>query len=112
MKEDDKMVVKRRFDRIYNAMENMAYTSYEYFPENKEIFVYGFKHIKTDKVDTYLGIGLGSDDIYENEKLFNFWSNKIFKLRYRNEKVQNNRFAFHNAGKKITFLKSRAYVCS
>ena len=55
------MVVKRRFERIQNAKDSMAYTKYEDIPENKEIFVYGFKHFKTDKADNYIIIGCKSD---------------------------------------------------
>ena len=51
MKEDYKMVEKRRFERIYNAMETMTYTKNEDISENKEIFIYGFKHVKTDKIN-------------------------------------------------------------
>ena len=47
MKEGYKMIVKRRFERIYNAIETMTFTKYEDIPENKEIVIYGFKHIKT-----------------------------------------------------------------
>ena len=77
MKEDDKMVVKRRFERIYNAIEIMTYTEYENIPENKEILIYGFKHKKTYKLDKYILIGCESDALYESDKLFNFWSNKL-----------------------------------
>ena len=49
MKEENKMVVKRRFERINNMMELKLYTKYEDIPQNIETFVYGFKHIETDK---------------------------------------------------------------
>ena len=62
MEADEKMVKNRRFERIYNAVESMTYTEYEDFPENKEIFVYGFKHVKTDKIDNYILIGCESDE--------------------------------------------------
>ena len=38
------------------------------------LVVYGFKHIKTDKIDIYFLIGCESDVLCENDKLFNFWS--------------------------------------
>ena len=51
-KEDDKMVVKRRFERIYNMMMDFkSYIKYEDIPENKEIFIHSSKPVKTDKVD-------------------------------------------------------------
>ena len=58
-------------------MECKSYMRNEDIPENKEIFIHGFKHIKTDKTDKYVLIGCESVDLYENDKLFNFWSNKI-----------------------------------
>ena len=54
------MVEKRRFDRIYNAKKTMTYTKFEDIPENKEIFVYVFKHIKTDNIDKFTLIGCES----------------------------------------------------
>ena len=65
-------------------MEVISFTKYEENPENKEIFTYGFKHIKTDKVDNYILIGCESDELYENDKLFNFWSymNKEIEMRH------------------------------
>ena len=74
MKEDFKMVVKRRFERINNMMECKSYIKKEDISENKEMFIYGFKHVKTDKIDNYILIGCESDELFENDKLFNFWS--------------------------------------
>ena len=45
IKEENKMVVKRRFERIYNMMECKSYMKNEDILENKELIVYGFKHI-------------------------------------------------------------------
>ena len=89
MKEDDKMVVKRRFERINNMMESKSYTKNEDISENKEIFIYGFKYVKTDKVDNYILIGCESDELSENDKLFNFWSNKFInkEIEIRNFEV-------------------------
>ena len=74
MEVDKKMIEKRRFERIYNMMECKSYMKNEDVPENKEIFVYGFKHVKTDQIDNYILFGCESDELYENDKLFNFWS--------------------------------------
>ena len=63
----------RRFERINNMTASKSYMKNENITENKEVFVHGFKHIKTDKVDNYILIGCKSDDIYENDKLFIFW---------------------------------------
>ena len=43
MEVDKKMFEKRRFQRIYNAIETMTYTKYEDLLKNKEMF---FKHSK------------------------------------------------------------------
>ena len=48
IKGDDKMVVKRRFERVNNMMECESYIKNDDIPENKEIFIYGFKHIRMD----------------------------------------------------------------
>ena len=68
MKEDYKMVVKRRFERINDMITHKSYIKYEYIPENKEIFIYGFKHVKTDKIDNYILIGCESSELFENDK--------------------------------------------
>ena len=39
-KEDDKLVVKRRFERINNLMECKSYIQNKDISENKEMFVY------------------------------------------------------------------------
>ena len=81
----------------------------EEIPENNEIFVYGFKHVKTDKLDIYLLIGSESVDLYENNKLFNFWSNKFInkEIKMRNFIITGG--SFMTLVKK-TFLKSRALI--
>ena len=50
MKEEYKMVVQRRMERVFKMMMDCkSYSKNEDFSENKEIFVYGFKHVKTEK---------------------------------------------------------------
>ena len=66
MKEDYKKFVKRRFERIYNMMECISYMKNEDLPENKEISVYGFTHVKTDEIDNC--IRCESDELYEIDK--------------------------------------------
>ena len=66
------MVEKIRFEKIYNAIDSTVCTKYEDVIENKEIFIYGLKLIKTDKVDSYISVGCESDELYENHKFFNF----------------------------------------
>ena len=88
MKEDDEMIVKRRFERIFNMMMDCkSYSKNEEISENKEIFIYGFKHVKSDKIDNYILIGCESNELFENDKLFNFWSNKFI-----NEEVQKRKY--------------------
>ena len=57
MKEDDKMVVKKPFEKICNKMECTSYIRNEDSSKNKEIFIYGFKHMKTDKINDYILFG-------------------------------------------------------
>ena len=51
MMKDDKTIVEGRFERIKNKIECKLYIKNEDSSENKEIFVYRFKDIKTDKTD-------------------------------------------------------------
>ena len=51
MKEDDKMVVKRRFERINKMTACKSCIRSEDIPKNNETFTYGFKHNKIDEVD-------------------------------------------------------------
>ena len=110
--EDYKMVVRRRFERIYKLMECKSYMKNEDFPENKEIFVNGFNHIKTDKIDNYILIGCESDGIFENDKLFNFWSNKFIKKETEIGNFKLTGWSFMTLIKRNNFLKFRAYVCN
>ena len=107
MKEDDKIVVKTQFERINNSMECKSHNKYEDFPEYKEIFIYGSKHVKTDKFDNYILIGCQSDELFENDKLFIFWSNK-----FRNEEIEMRNFdltgwSFLTLVKRNNFFKGR-----
>ena len=78
MAADNKMLVQRRSERIFNvAMDCKSYTKNEDISENKDIFVHGFKHVKTDEVDKNIIIGCESDVLYKNDKLINFWSNSL-----------------------------------
>ena len=75
------MAVKKRFKRIYNAIESIFYTKYEDTPESKVVFIYGFKRNKTDKIDNYIFTACDSDHLYENYKLIYLWSDKFFNKR-------------------------------
>ena len=100
-----KMVRKRRFERIYNAIEAMTYTKYEDIPENREIFIYGFKHVKTNKVNNYILIGCESDELYENDKLFNFWSNKSLNEEKQKRKFKITAWPFMTSVRRNNFFK-------
>ena len=43
--------------------------------------------LKQIQIDNYILIGCESDESFENDKLFNFWSNKFI-----NEEVQKRKF--------------------
>ena len=105
MKEDNKMIVKRRFERIYNMMDHKSYTKNEDIPENKEIIVYGYKHIKTDKIDNYILIGCETDELYENNELFNFWSNNFINEEVQKRKFNITGWPFMTLVKRNSFLK-------
>ena len=110
MKEDYKMVAKRRFERIYTALESMDYTKYEDISENKEIFIYGIKHVKTDKIDNYILIGCESDELYENDKLFNFWSNKYINNEIEKRNFQISGWPFITLVKRNNFFKIQGII--
>ena len=112
MKEDNKKVVKRRFERKYNAIETMTYTRYEDIPENKEIFVYGFKHFETDKINNYALIGCESDDLFENDKLFNFWSNKLINEEIQKRKFKITGWPFMTLVRRNKFFNVQVHVCN
>ena len=114
MKEDYKMVIKRRFERIRNMMlDCKSYTNNEDIPENKEIFVYSFKHVKTDKVDNYILIGSESDELFENDKLFNIWSNKLLNKEIENRNFRLTGWPFMTLVKRNNFFKIQGInVCN
>ena len=112
MKEDNKMIVKRRFERIRNMMDYKSYTKNEDIPENKEIFIHSFKHVKTDKVDNFILIGCESDELFENDKLFNFWSNKFINYEIENRKFKLTGWLFMTSVKRNNFFKIQGIVCN
>ena len=105
MKEDYKMVEQRRIERINVMITYKSYIKYEDIPENKEIFVYGYKHIKTDKIDNYILIGCETDELYENIELFNFWSNKFINEEVQKRKFNKTGWPFMTLVKRNNFLK-------
>ena len=106
MEEDDKMIKQRRLERIYNMMSDYkTYIKYEDIPGNKEIFNYSFKHIKTDKVDNYILIGSESDELFENDKLFNIWSKKLINKEIENRNFKLTGWPFMTLVKRNNYFK-------
>ena len=106
MEADKKIVVKRRFERLFNMMmDSKSYTKNEDISENKEIFIYGFKHVKTDKVDNYILIGCESDELLENDKLFNLWSKKFINEEIQKRKIKITGWPFMTLVKRNNFFK-------
>ena len=110
MKADEKIVEKKQIERIYNLIQPLTYMKHEEVPENKEILFYGFKHIKTVKIYDYMLIGCELDDFYENDKLFNFWSNIFFneEIKKRNFKITG--WLFITLVKRTNFIKIQS-IC-
>ena len=73
--------------------------------ENKEIFIHGFKHVKTDKVDNYILIGCELDELYENDKLFNLWSNKFLNKEIEMRKFEITGWPFMTLVERNNFFK-------
>ena len=111
MKEDYKMVEKRRFERIRNMMLDFkSYTKNEDIIENNEIFIYSFKPVKTDKVDNYVLIGSESDELQENDKLFNIWSNKFINKEIENRNFRLSGWPILSLVKRNNFFKIQGIV--
>ena len=111
MKEDYKMIVKRRFERIYNMMlDCKSHTKNEDISENKDIFIYSFKHVKTDKIDNYTLIGSESDELFENDELFNFWSNKFINKGIENRNFKLTGWLFMTLVKRNNFFKIQSLI--
>ena len=112
MKEDYNMIEKRRFERINDMIMYKSYFKYEDISEKKEIFIYGFKHVNTDKIDNYVLIGCESDELYENDKLFNFWSNKFINNKIEKRDFQITGWPFMTLVKRNNFFKIQGVVCN
>ena len=112
MKEDYKMIKQRRFERIRNMMDYKLYTKNENIPENKEIFIYSLKPVETDKVDNYILIASESDELHENDKLFNIWSNKIINKEIENRNFKLTGWPFMTLIKRNNFFKIQGIVCN
>ena len=93
-------------------MDHKSYTKNEDIPENKEIFVYGFKHVKTEKIDKYILIGCESDGLFENDNLFNFWSNKLINEEIEKRKFNITGWPFMTLVKRNNFFKIQGIVCN
>ena len=110
MEEDYEMVEKRRFERINDMKNYKSYNKYEDIPENKEIFVYGFKYVKTEKIDNYIFIGCESDELLQNDKLFIFWSNKFINNEIEKRDFQITGWPFMTLVKRNNFFKIQGIV--
>ena len=75
-------------------------------------FFYGFKDIKTDKVDNYVIIGCESNELHENDKLFNFWSNKFVNKEIEMGNFKVTGWPFMTLVKRNTFFKIQGIVCN
>ena len=67
-------------------------------------FVYGFKRTNTDKIDNYILIGRDSDEIQENDKLFNFRCIKLL-----NEEMEKKDFKIRGAPS-MTLVKRNIFL--
>ena len=106
------MVEKRRFDRMYNAIETMNYTKYDDVPVNEEIFVYGFKQIKRVKINNHILIGCESHGLFENDQLFNFWANKFTNKLMEKRYFKITGWPFMTLVKRNNVFNIQSIVCS
>ena len=93
-------------------MEVYCYTKYEDLPGNKDLFIYGFKNIKSDKIDNYILIGCDWREKFEIDKIFHFSSDQIINEEIENKIFKLTGWFFMNLVKRNIFLISRAYFGS
>ena len=88
------------------------YIKNEDIPENKEILIYGFKHVITDKIGNYISIECESDELYENDKLFIFWSNNFVYKEIKKRVFKTTGWSFMTLVKRNNFFlnSGRKYV--
>ena len=89
-----------------------SYIGYEAIPEIEEIFVYGIKHVKTNKVDNCILIGCECDVLYENNKLFNFWSNRFINKEIEKRDFQITNWPFLTLVKRNNFFSNSGVMYS
>ena len=88
-----------------------SYIKIEDNPENKGIYIYGFKHIKTDEIDIVILIGPESDVINVNVKLLNFWSNKFLNEELKNRYFKTTGWSFMTIVKRNNFFQNSKHIC-
>ena len=82
-----------------------SYIKNEDIPENKEIFIYSFKPVQTNKVENYILIASESDELHENDKLFNIWSDKLINKEIENRNFKLTGWLFMTLVKRNNFFK-------
>ena len=92
-------------------MECKLYIKNEDILENTDIFVYGIKQIKADKVNIYILIGCESDELNQNDKIFNFWSNKFINEEIKKRSFKLTGRSFMTLAKRNSFFKLQSLVC-
>ena len=91
-------------------MECKSYIEIEDIPGKKEMFVFGFKQIKTDKNDNFILIGCESNRLYENDKLINFRSNKVIKKEIQQRGFKISGWSFMTLVKKSIFFQNSEHM--
>ena len=61
--------------------------------------------LKTDKINNYILIGCESDKLFENNNLFNFWSNKFINKEIERRDFQITGYPFMTLIKRNNFFK-------
>ena len=103
-------IEKRRFERIKDMISCKSHIKHEEIPENKQILIYGFKHIKTDKIDNFILVGCESDVLYENIELFNFWSKNFIKKEIEKKDFKITGWSFMTLVNKKSFFEIQS-IC-
>ena len=104
------MIEKKRFERKNDMIACKLYMKHEDVLENKEIFFYGYKHVKPNKIDTYILIGCQSHELYEKDKLFTFCCNYFISKEIERKKLKITGWSSATLVNRKNFFKSHS-IC-
>ena len=76
------------------------------------MFIYRFKHIKKDKIVDFFLFGCESNELFENDKLFKFWSKKFIIKGIGKRDFKITGWSLKTLLKRNNFFDIQSVVCS